>query len=840
MRYAMFVSFFVVCLLVPSAQAQPAGEWTGTFGIPGVAGPVYALAESGDRLYVGGDFFFAGDESASGLGIYDFAEGAWIPISGLGGYIGVHALAIGPDGALYVGGQFDTAGGEPAANIARYDLTTEEWTSLGEGISGFAVYALAFGPDGSLYTGGRFEAAGGVAARNTARWDGEVWSGVGDVGEDSGDSVTGLVFDESVLYVGGRFSTAGGVETENVARYDLTTGTWSGLGGGVVRSNSAGVEAIAVGADGVFVGGTFDEARQPDGSALAVNNVARWDPAAEAWSALGDGIEEGLYVLAFGPEGTLYAAGEREVGGLETESHLARWDGTAWEPVDLGAAAQLASHQLVGSALLAANGRLYVGFRGYFLFEGGNPNDFLYDYDPASGAWAVLGGPATDGLNENVFDLATDADGSGYAAGLFRFAGTERVDYVARWDAEAEAWTALGGGADWPVGDLLLHSGGDLYVGGGFSEVYQPDGAALAAEGVARWDGTQWASLGGGIRSGVGRNLAEAADGTLYVGGSFREVYQTDGAALAADGVAQWDPVVEAWQAVPGGHGLDRIYVLAFDAAGALYAGGERFVEGESRARIARLDPSTEQWEALREWGFTFGVRDLVAVGDPAADGALYAAVYTEGVWRWHSGVWTGLDGPDVAFSLARNGDPAAGGVLYAGGVNDGISSGPYVQQWDGSSWSGLGSGLIGFVSPPIVSALAVGPGMVEGEVALWVGGEFVGAGGEPASCVARWETENLGTAAEDGMALESLGLEAYPNPSSGSVAVRYTLAAPGPVRLAVYDVLGREVAVLADAVQPVGEHAVQLGGSDLAAGVYLVRLEVGGETLTRRLTLVR
>ena len=75
-------------------------------------------------------------------------------------------------------------------------------------------------------------------------------------------------------------------------------------------------------------------------------------------------------------------------------------------------------------------------------------------------------------------------------------------------------------------------------------------------------------------------------------------------------------------------------------------------------------------------------------------------------------------------------------------------------------------------------------------------------------------------------------------------MTVHYRLAAAGAVRLAVYDVLGREVAVLADAVQPAGEHEALLGRSGLAAGVYLVRLVVGtgraAEVLTQRVTLLR
>jgi hypothetical protein len=67
-----------------------------------------------------------------------------------------------------------------------------------------------------------------------------------------------------------------------------------------------------------------------------------------------------------------------------------------------------------------------------------------------------------------------------------------------------------------------------------------------------------------------------------------------------------------------------------------------------------------------------------------------------------------------------------------------------------------------------------------------------------------------------------------------------FTLAAPGPVRLAVYDVLGREVTVLVEGVRSAGRHEVAFDGSALPGGVYLVRLNSGGSAATRALTLVR
>ncbi|MDX1421013.1 MAG: T9SS C-terminal target domain-containing protein, partial [Rubricoccaceae bacterium] len=59
-------------------------------------------------------------------------------------------------------------------------------------------------------------------------------------------------------------------------------------------------------------------------------------------------------------------------------------------------------------------------------------------------------------------------------------------------------------------------------------------------------------------------------------------------------------------------------------------------------------------------------------------------------------------------------------------------------------------------------------------------------------------------------------------------------------VRLAVYDVLGREVAVLVDARVEAGTHRAVFEAGDLAAGLYVYRLQVGTDVRTGRMTLAR
>ncbi|MEO0742686.1 MAG: T9SS type A sorting domain-containing protein [Bacteroidota bacterium] len=86
----------------------------------------------------------------------------------------------------------------------------------------------------------------------------------------------------------------------------------------------------------------------------------------------------------------------------------------------------------------------------------------------------------------------------------------------------------------------------------------------------------------------------------------------------------------------------------------------------------------------------------------------------------------------------------------------------------------------------------------------------------------------------------QALTLDAYPNPVRGTATLSYTLPESGRATLAVYDVLGRRVAVVTDATQAAGAHTAQLDTNRLASGIYVAVLatEVGQQT--RRFTVLR
>ncbi len=98
---------------------------------------------------------------------------------------------------------------------------------------------------------------------------------------------------------------------------------------------------------------------------------------------------------------------------------------------------------------------------------------------------------------------------------------------------------------------------------------------------------------------------------------------------------------------------------------------------------------------------------------------------------------------------------------------------------------------------------------------------------------------------AQVGSAPEVTALDAaYPNPFSGqgNVTLPFRLAEAGDVRLSVYDLLGREVAVLVDERVEAGRYEATWEGheADLASGTYVVRFTAGQQVMTKRLVVVR
>ena len=79
-----------------------------------------------------------------------------------------------------------------------------------------------------------------------------------------------------------------------------------------------------------------------------------------------------------------------------------------------------------------------------------------------------------------------------------------------------------------------------------------------------------------------------------------------------------------------------------------------------------------------------------------------------------------------------------------------------------------------------------------------------------------------------------------FPNPFNPATVIRYQLPAKTLATLKIFDVLGKEVAVLVNEENEAGFHQVEFNGSGLASGVYLYILQAGSFVQTKKFILLK
>ena len=86
----------------------------------------------------------------------------------------------------------------------------------------------------------------------------------------------------------------------------------------------------------------------------------------------------------------------------------------------------------------------------------------------------------------------------------------------------------------------------------------------------------------------------------------------------------------------------------------------------------------------------------------------------------------------------------------------------------------------------------------------------------------------------------EDFGLQTHPNPFNPVTTISFSLQERSFVSLKVYDLLGREVAVLVDGYKTSGLHTARLNATRFSSGVYIYQLKVGNKVLSKKMTLLK
>ncbi|MBI3848389.1 MAG: hypothetical protein HY292_27465 [Planctomycetes bacterium] len=590
------------------AQSSRLVKWDGRAWTPiaGQTGPVdatiYCLTTfddgTGPALYVGGEYRSIGGLSARSISRWDGSQWSAL-IFGMRGP--VYAMCVFDDGsgpALYAGGAFSQTSGIPVHSLARW--TRYGWSALPQQLDGGIIRDLFVHDDGTgpaLYaTGVYLRRRDGSYDQGVARWDGTSWTPMGPAlgSEDVRIEYAAATFFDngsgSDLYMAGSFETVDGHAAASIAR--RRAGEWVSLATGIY-----GVTSLASFDDGhglaLYASGTFEGV----GSESA-NHVARWN--GSAWSALAGGLGIGqpgnctqvtasLRVLDDGRGPALFAMGTFPVADGLDAGGIAKWNGQQWSTLGRGLSLSHCEH--VSSIESFDDGS------GPAIFAGGNfCTDFAHPIGCGIARWDGTAWLPMAPHPLDVRSLATFDDGTGpalYVGGAL-VARRHRIQRgIARWNGSH--WSEVGGGITAnPNHTALVNalavfddgSGAALYVGGEFDFA---GGAPIAN--IARWNGTTWSSVGGGINAGV-ETLAVADDGSgpaLYASGTW---FDQAGGATAVR-IARWNGT--AWSR--RGSGIPRVAssIVGFDdgSGPALFVAGPTEAGGVFSSPIAKWSLTT-------------------------------------------------------------------------------------------------------------------------------------------------------------------------------------------------------------------------------------------------------
>jgi trimeric autotransporter adhesin len=560
----------------------------------------------------------------------------------------------------------------------------------------------------------------------------------------------------------------------------------------------------------LFVGGAFSFA-----GAVPASNIAKWN--GSAWSAVGTGLDGGVNAMVVWNDGNgpaLYVGGGFSTAGGVNAAKVARWNGTAWSAVGT----VVMSSQATVNALA-----IYDDGSGPKLYAGGTVGIACWN----GWVWTGVGG----GINGSVRALASCNGVSGprlYASGVFTTAGTVQADKIACWNGTL--WSNLGSGpttggfitalagivalATWNDG-----TGENLFAGGDFTTI-----AGFAASALARWNGTAWIPLAYPLPPGA--NAAVLATLPTASGTALHTVFGCGVQRLTASGwsalpclsvqgmttLATFDqgsgPVLWAattsgsvrqltgsgWGAIGGGlTGVVQTVAQLNDGTGeALYAGTRcPIFDGVGVDSVWKRVGSS--WAVvgpgMSNAGSSYGALGVAALA--SFDGGGGPRIHAGGnftfagsvpalnVARWDGSAWSPL-GPGLsggAVSAMVVGDLGNGPRLFVGGnfLFAGTLAVNGIAQWDGSSWSALGTGMTGapngqaWVKSLVVHDDGSGP-------ALYAGGHFItAAGGIPLTGIARWNGTSWAPVGSNGAAAVALAVH-----DDGAGPALYTTGAVG------------------------------------------------------------
>ncbi len=698
--------------------------------------------------------------------------------------------------ALRQSWELDSAGDKHSYRTDVLKLLDGVWVPVCNSLAGeikpYSAYSVAhvFGFDvrGYIYV---------ATTRGVLRWNGREW------GELSDDFIPiGIYLNNKGGLIGywGTSRTDPLLAAADIARYDAGGDEWEGLyrEGEEYLGLFGFPGTILMREEGIYVGGASarGESGFVRGDILRFNDK-KW----EGFSGLGRASFYSPYVTQIlpHPERGFYVAGRFDSAGGQRAGNIAWWDGEEWHPL--------------GDTVL---------------------------------------------FNWSVYSMALD-QGLLYVAGKHKTIispDSSKTSYIlARWDGRE--WKVITDSVGVGSASLLVDNG-TIYVGGYFYKI-----GTMQPFGVAALHDTGWSDMGGGVRLpysfwGTVKTFAKGKDG-IYAGGSFsvagdRSIYS----------LARWDG--KAWHDLDSGL-TNRAYDWKYVEPAAIYdiALTDKYLVAVGKFSTAGSD----QYDSPRRIELGCGI----AFWD-----------FREKTWnRLGSSLCSPLHNFSSASSLAVRDDTVwvVGNFSYAGGKPSSriaryvippprvsAPEAPFVLHF-GTVSPGDTLTLNLAVKNPTTSTRTLRGRVtgLQGPFSLGFDGEFQGAAGQTVRVPIRFVSDGeghfldtivishngeggdlrvllVGTSTTLSVESESGGqenertLRITPNPFDRQTRISFRLPQPGPVRLALYSLDGREAALLVDEERHSGEHSILWEPTGLAKGTYICRFEWEGGTFSRQVVL--
>lgn len=296
-----------------------------------------------------------------------------------------------------------------------------------------------------------------------------------------------------------------------------------------------------------------------------------------------------------------------------------------------------------------------------------------------------------------VRSLAVTPKGDLLVGGLFQSIGGVPALNIARWDGST--WSELGGGINGTVAHIAIAPNGDVLAGGTFTQA-----GGVPALNIARWDGLAWSPLGSGTFN--VRALAVRSTGEIIV--------------AAGTVPMSWNG--STWTQLPDLSASHFRAALTLPNDDVLLLGDGYLSSTFTPAAIARWNGNA--FDAMGGYNFGEAQHAIVRRNGELVVGGMFLTVANgdSPLVRWNGSAFVPVD-PAIQGVVNALAELPNGDLLVAGSIVSGNQTLGHLLRWDGVSWSPIAGDLNGHVNLAAVDGrgriVAAGPFTASGSQAL-------------------------------------------------------------------------------------------------------------------------